>query len=321
MAGHESRELVYISVKCVLEELDCPLCGTRNYIVLQPAKYPADLTREDLLKVYSASSGYMLVDQLVRCKDCLLVYLNPRIPQNVILNAYKEAVDPTFIRQNEQRIKTFKRSLRYLISRYGLKASPHARILDVGCAGGAFPKAAADLNFSVIGVEPSVWLAEQGRKAYGLDIRSGMLTDQDFSEASFDLVTLWDVIEHLTNPGDVVDDIHRILKDGGLLVVNYPDYDSSMRRVLNTKWPFLLSVHLIYFTPSTIARFLDDHGFAVEEVRPFWQTLELGYIMERAAAYFSIIGAFEKAVRFFNLHRMSFTYNMGQSFLVARKKV
>jgi SAM-dependent methyltransferase len=308
-----------MSVDFALEEPDCPLCGARHYIVLQPAKYADGVSEKSLRQAFSASSDHVLMDQLVQCDDCSLVYLNPRIPQEIILDGYKDAVDPTFVRQNEQRLKTFKRSLRRLASRYGLEANADTHVLDVGCAGGAFPKAAADLGFSVVGVEPSAWLAEQGRQAYGLDIRAGVLGEQDFADASFDLITLWDVIEHLTAPHEVVDDIRRLLKDDGLLVVNYPDYGSLMRRLLGAKWPFFLSVHLIYFTPQTILRFLEARGFAVAEVRPFWQTLELGYAMERGAAYFSAVGLLAKATRLIGLQRLPLRYNMGQSFLVARK--
>lgn len=303
-----------------LEKLDCPLCRSGDYAVLRPAQYPENMSRENLRAIFSASSDHVLIDQLVQCRDCSLVYLNPRIPQDIIIDGYKDAVDPTFIGQNRQRIKTFTRSLRRLLSRYDLRADRSTHILDVGCAGGAFPKAASDLGLSAIGVEPSAWLAEQARIPYGLDIRAGELADQDFSDASFDLITLWDVIEHLADPDAVVADIHRLLKNDGLLVVNFPDYASLTRRLLGMRWPFFLSVHLLYFTPDTLRRFLEARGFAVEEIRPFWQTLELGYVLERAAAYFGPFGSLAKLVRLLHLHHLPFRYNMGQSFLVARKK-
>ena len=321
MAGSEiDKELTAISVDFVLEKLDCPLCRSGNFAVLQPAQYPEDVSRESLRAIFSASSDHVLIDQLVQCRDCSLVYLNPRIPQDIIIDGYKDAVDPTFIEQNSQRIKTFTRSLRHLLSRYDIKADKSTHVLDIGCAGGAFPKAASDLDLSVLGVEPSAWLAEQARTLYGLDIRAGELDEQDFPEASFELITLWDVIEHLADPDAVVADIHRLLKNDGLLVVNFPDYASCMRRILGMKWPFFLSVHLLYFTPDTLRQFLEARGFTVEEIRPFWQTLKLGYILERAAAYFGPFGLLAKLIRLVRLHNLPFRYNMGQSFLVARKK-
>lgn len=302
------------------EEVGCPQCGSRTNQVLRPAQHPPGLGRKELLAVYSASSDHMLLDSLVRCDRCNLVYLNPRIRQELILESYASAVDPQFIRQNEQRIRTFARSLSYLTKKYRLRARPETRVLDVGCAGGAFPKAASDAGFGVIGVEPSKWLSEQGRLNYGLDIRTGLLSEQDLPAAGFDVVTLWDVIEHLTNPTEVIGDIHRLLKPGGLLVVNYPDYGSWARRLLGSKWPFFLNVHLIYFTPQTITRFLEERGFQVMEVKPFWQTLQLGYVLKRAGSYFRLFGFLEKLVGAVGLYELPVRYNMGQSFLVARKR-
>ena len=302
-----------------LETIPCPVCQTKEYTVLRPAQYPSGVSNENLCAVYLASSDRVLMDQLVQCRNCSLVYLNPRIDQAIILNGYKNAVDPTFTEQNVQRIKTFKRSLSYILSRYEINVDLQTRVLDIGCAGGAFPKAASDLGFSVTGVEPSSWLAEYGKKTYNLDIRTGLLSEQEFAKASFDIITLWDVIEHLTDPDEVIRQVNHLLKDKGVLIVNYPNYASLMRWLLGMKWPFFLNVHLLYFTPTTIKHFLEERGLIVEESRSFYQTLELGYVIERAAAYFAIFGILAKAVRFFRLHRLPFRYNMGQSLLIARK--
>src|SRR6185312_10986552 len=159
-----------------LEEVSCPHCGSRAYHVLRVAQHPPGLGRKELLEIYSASSDHILLDALVRCDGCGLVYLNPRIRQELILESYAGAVDPQFVRQNDQRIRTFARSLDYLARRYDLRPRGDMRVLDVGCAGGAFPKAASDAGFAVIGVEPSKWLSEQGRLNYGLDIRTGLLS-------------------------------------------------------------------------------------------------------------------------------------------------
>ena len=101
-----------------LEEIPCPVCRTKKYTVLQPSQYPSGLSNENLREVYLASSDRVLMDQLVQCRSCSLVYLNPRIGQEIILSGYKNAVDPTFTGQNAQRIKTFKRSLSYILSHY-----------------------------------------------------------------------------------------------------------------------------------------------------------------------------------------------------------
>ncbi|MBF0626078.1 MAG: class I SAM-dependent methyltransferase [Magnetococcales bacterium] len=301
----------------LLESAPCPLCGTTEFAVLEPAAYPPGLTRDRILAIYSASSATVLLDQLVRCSSCDLIHLTPRIRQDLILESYANAVDPAFIAQNPLRIRTFRRQLRRLADRHGLPAG--ARVLDVGCAGGAFPKAAADLGFRVVGVEPSRWLAQQAAQTYGLDIRPGILEEQQFTPASFDMITLWDVIEHLTDPQGVLRQIHSLLAPSGLLVVNYPDHASLARRLLGDRWPFFLSVHLIYFTPVTLDRMLQINGFRVLEQRPYWQTLELGYALQRAAAGLRAFSFLGQGISLLGLDRLPLTYTMGQTLAVARK--
>jgi 2-polyprenyl-3-methyl-5-hydroxy-6-metoxy-1,4-benzoquinol methylase len=303
----------------LIEAVRCPNCLSESYQTIVTAGYPTNPSRSELLKIYSASSSHVLFDAMVRCDECSLVYLNPRIRADLIIKGYSDAADPTFISQNNERIATFKKSLHRLGRRHGISPQTVNRVLDVGCAGGAFPKAAHDLGFEVVGVEPSRWLVEQGRLAYGLDLRAGLLSDQNFPNASFDLICLWDVIEHMPDAGEVVNNIHRLLKVGGYFIVNYPDYGSLAHKLLGRKWPMLLSVHLIYFTRATITDFLQRRDFEIVEIRPFWQTLKLGYVLQRASSYFRIFQALVFLADKIGISDIPIAYNIGQSFVLARK--
>ena len=304
----------------LFEYKNCPICDSQSYKVISNATYPKNINKNDLMDMYSSSSDHILMDQLVECEECSLKYINPQVSDEIIFKSYEDAVDPTFIEQNLLRIATFKRNLLNLCRSLKVTPSSNQVVLDIGCAGGAFPVAANELGFSVVGVEPSLWLAKQAKAEYNLDIRSGSLKSQNFSKNSFDMVTLWDVIEHLTDPSDVLVDTQHVLKKNGLMVVNYPNYNSLARFLLRKKWPFFLSVHLSYFTPKTIRRLLDQHNFEVLSSRPYWQTLELKYILERASSYFKIFKILAIFVKFIGLEKMPIRYNMGQTLVVARKK-
>lgn len=297
----------------------CPLCGGNEYAVISSSRHPADLTAEQLRDAFRASSDSELLEQLVRCHGCEMVYVNPRIDDAMLVESYESAVDPTFIAQNPERIRTFSRLLKKILPRAG-NPGPGARLLDVGCAGGAFLVAARDYGFNVTGVEPSHWLAESGRQQYGLDIRQGILTDGMFPAESFDIVTLWDVIEHIAEPVRALATIHTVLKPNGLLLVNYPDFGSWMARLLGKRWPFLLSVHLLYYTRATMSRQLVDAGFQPLKIQPHFQTLKLGYILKRTEHYVGLVKPVGRAVDATSLGNLPFTYNMGQTLVVARKK-
>lgn len=304
----------------LFENVFCPLCGQEDYKVLSPALYPTPLDREHLLSIYKSSSEVKLLDQLVECKGCELVQLSPRVHHDIIMASYSGAVDPKFVEQDSMRIATFTRALRKIFADLNLTPSKNIKTLDIGCAGGAFPKAAHDFGLSIVGIEPSRWLSEQGRKRYGLDLRAGTLEEHPFEENSFDLVTLWDVIEHLTAPEKTLAEIKRILKPGGHLLVNYPDFGSWQAKLLGKNWPFLLSVHLYYFTPKTIQEFLQKAGYEVVKLRPHWQMLELGYVLKRAGSYFGFFNYVARLTEWLHLSRLPILYNVGQTQVVAKVK-
>ncbi len=302
-----------------IENGACPICASSTYDVLRAARYPANLTRDSLRSMYHSSGDHELMDQLVSCSGCGLVYLNPRVSQEIALSSYTNAIDPRFVEQNDGRIRTFKRTLAKLAHEYSIKPSKTTKVLDIGCAGGAFVKAAEDFGLSAIGIEPSAWMCEYGRDKYGLDLRQGTLEDFKLEAESFDVISLWDVLEHIYAPAEILRECERLLKPDGLLIVNYPDYDSVARKVLRWKWPFFLSVHVFYFTPKTIRALLSKCGLQALAIKPFFQTLDLGYVIQRATPYFRFFKWLGQVVSVLGIGSLPCTYNMGQSMVIARK--
>lgn len=302
----------------MFETIICPICNSDTYQVLIKANYPAGSTGQ-IKYNYSASSDTTLMDQVVKCSSCSLIYLNPRPKREIILASYTGAEDLEFVRYNPERVLTFKRYVKYLVKKFSWARDKSIKVIDIGCAGGAFPKAASDFGLDIVGVEPSEWLAQYGRDEYALTIKTGVIEDQDIPVESFHCVTMWDVIEHMTCPRSALTKIYDILKPDGVLVINFPNHDSIMRRLLGKNWPFYLSVHLTYFTPKTIATLLNQNGFSVEQVKPFFQTLPLGYLLKRASTYFPVFGFINKLIKLLGMQKLSIKYNMGQSILIAKK--
>lgn len=307
-----------VSPSKLFETVPCPICRAQTFTVVRPGNFPENLSEEFLSQIYRSSSDNSLFEQVVRCNICDVVYLNPRLKPNVIIESYAEGDDESFIAQDAMRIRTFEKALRHLAQKYDISLTK-TKILDIGCAGGAFLKAADNLGMSTIGIEPNRWLCEYASSRYKLDARPGVLADHHFPDNAFDVVTLWDVIEHVPQPEAELREIYRILKPGGILVVNYPDYRSMPARILGKKWPFWLSVHLTYYTPKTMRKHLTEVGFAVESIKPHWQTLELGYVLKRMAPYFSLARYPRALVEKIKLHTFPVTYWMGQTQVVARK--
>ena len=299
--------------------IPCPLCKAEGYTVIYPGNFPDTLSEEFLRDIYRSSSEHSLFEQVVKCKKCSLVYLNPRLREELIVGSYAEGEDRTFILQDQMRIRTFRHALRKLKKKYPRILQSEKKVLDIGCAGGAFLRAAQIEGFKAIGIEPSKWLGEYGRREHNLDIRTGVLSEQQFPEKSFDMVTMWDVIEHVPDPTLDLRRINSLLKDDGIFVVNYPDFGSLPARILGKKWPFLLSVHLVYYTPRTIRKQLETAGFQVVSLRRHWQILELGYVLKRAGQYFSLFTTAEKLVTVLGIQKIPLIYWIGQTQVIAKK--
>jgi 2-polyprenyl-3-methyl-5-hydroxy-6-metoxy-1,4-benzoquinol methylase len=297
----------------------CNICGSIEASVLQPAQYDVSgLQAADLTRTFSSSSDERLNHQLVACARCGLQYVSPRLRSDAVLEGYAGGTDEQFVSQARGREITFGKSLNLIERAWNRKPG---RLLDIGTGGGSFPYVASRRGWQVEGCEPNRWLCDWALKNYGLAIRPGTVFEQHYPPNAFDVVTLWDVLEHTSDPKTEVRETHRLLKENGLLVINYPDIGSWIARLMGRSWVFLLDVHLYYFTRATIRRLLEDVGFDIVRIHPHFQRLALGYVLQRATPY---AGAPARvAGRFFErvgLADRQVAYWMGQTLVVARKR-
>ena len=203
--------------------IPCPVCASTQFAVT----YEPWIDEPDPAKLYGLATGIHGTQRMVTCRQCGLVYENPRYPAEVIVQGYMAADDPGHDSQHETRVNSFFRALKKLAPRL---PPPGAKILDIGTAGGAFLDAAQRFGYDAWGLEPSHFRVSRG-KARGLQIEQGVIENHNFVPGSFDMVTLWDVIEHMADPVDALNRVHALLKPGGMLLLNFPDIDTWQARL------------------------------------------------------------------------------------------
>ncbi len=161
-------------------------------------------------------------------------------------------------------------------------ARPGGRLLDVGANFGHFVDAASAC-FEAVGLEPSAGAVAWGRAHLGVSLHVGSIVeDADAFAGRFDVVTLFDVIEHLEHPGQALRACARALAPGGRLVLSTPDAGSPVARLLGGRWYHLdLEQHISLFSDATLTRLLAAHGFRVVARRRFGRRYRLAYIERR----------------------------------------
>ena len=214
--------------------------------------------------------------QVVKCKNCSLVYANPRDKSSDLEKKYKNLTVEEYLEEADSRQKISKKDAE-LVATF----CKGGRVLDVGCSAGIF---LSQLNSSYIkfGVEPSQKAVHEAKK----NVPEGnffncVLKDAPLKSASFDVITMWDVIEHLESPSRALLDLNSLLTEDGYLILVTPNISGIMSLLMKKKWPHLIRGHLYYYTPKTIRRALNLAGFDVLSIKGYTRYFKISYILKR----------------------------------------
>jgi len=204
-------------------------------------------------------------EPFVQCKSCQLVLINPRPVFKQVLNTYTDDYSRAYARKADKKIR---RSLKRIkLASKGL--SDKGRWLDVGCSAGFVVKAANDCGFDGWGVDVEPWGIKYGSEQLELDnLYEGMLEEQDFPDAHFQVISLYDVIEHVPDLNRLVSELSRLLMPAGIIDIVTPDIGHWRVTKPLSEWKEIKpSEHLYYFSDKTLDRLLQKHGLQIKKKR------------------------------------------------------
>ena len=179
----------------MLEYINCNLCGNNENKILIPRG----------------------MSNIVQCKKCGMVYENPRISEDDLVKYFIS--DKVLVQHKknvwyEAKIKLFKKNLKKIE-----KCLPNkGKLLDIGCGYGTFLKIAKESGWDVHGVEISESAYTHATEDFKLNVFKGLLKETRFPDNYFDVITLWDVLDLLSDPFSELVEINRILKKDGLIL-------------------------------------------------------------------------------------------------------
>jgi 2-polyprenyl-3-methyl-5-hydroxy-6-metoxy-1,4-benzoquinol methylase len=226
-----------------LELVSCPNCDSRA------------------TKFERIVEGYVLE----RCRACGLVFVNPQPTRDDINELYLQKTPES---QADFYLRTVSPAQIYEYDRIlrDLRALAPAgdRLLDLGCAAGYFMQRANAAGFTAHGIDLATWVETIAAKRGVRNVRAITLRGAGFEDAFFDVVHSSQVFEHLPRPHEELREITRILKPGGVLYLNVPNYQCLS--IVFGRDDFELNTppeHVTYFTPRTLSTLLATAGFDV----------------------------------------------------------
>jgi len=234
------------------EKVNCVLCG-------------ADHTNTLLIK-----DDY----NIEKCKNCSLVYINPRPTKEELTNLYS---NDDFSDIDDATQKSILKKLRTGLDLIHQYCSGPGEILDIGCSTGYFLNFARDFGWKTLGIDVNQNVIEYAKKKFNLDVKAGELEESNFPDNQFDAVTLFDVIEHLPNPLLTLKEVYRIVKPNGIVLLTTPNIDGIFPKL--TYFLFAKTIgawehptppgHLYQFSRRTIRRILENANLKVLFIKSY----------------------------------------------------
>jgi len=243
-----------------MEIVNCELCGAND----------TELVYEEKDRLHGVEGTF----DLVRCQQCGLMYLSPRPTSEEMRRYYPGSYGPHQpIHEGSSRFARLEQwhGVRKL-SRAVIAQSQmeRGRVLDIGCSTGAFLDAMRRQGWEPYGLDTNVAAVRYAREHRELDVFAGRLQEAEYPSDFFDVVTLWNVFEHLHHPRVTLAEIGRVIQRKGLLVISIPNPDSLEARVFGRYWAGLDAPrHLYLFSRHTLERLLALTGFELQDVRSF----------------------------------------------------
>ncbi len=247
-----------MSLKENFEYVECNLCGFNSSNKLFIGK--------DLLY---RKQGLFTV---VKCKNCGLIYTNPRPNQTSLSFYYPEEyweINEDNYEDVGLKLKKFAHQFINKISyKMTIPPNPNGKLLDIGCGDGKELLRHKRNGWETYGVEINDLAAKYVREQLGLNVFTGIVEDAEFKNEFFDVIILNNVLEHMSDPKTTLNEINRILKNDGTLAISIPNANSFEAKKFKKYWTgWDLPRHLYHFTPNTIKSLLNKTGFQISEIK------------------------------------------------------
>jgi len=248
----------------------CENCGSIFHMEMFAAKHAEN---EDASVYQCTSTGHRTHGRILKCLHCGLVFNETRHSAEKLLSFYSDVEDQAYLKNIDSRFNTF----RYNFEKIKPYIPHSGKLLDIGSYCGVSLKVAQENGFETLGVEPSKWASDYSEEVMNQRVFQGTLNDLPRKEGPFDVVTMWDVMEHLPHPIDEMKLIHSRLKPGGVFAFSTLFIDNWYPKILKERWPWYMDMHLFYFTMDAMKQLLNKAGLELVHHQSYTHIITLEY--------------------------------------------
>ena len=199
---------------------------------------------------------------VVECHRCKFNFIPHYYRKDIVYQQYKDANVTAAVRAGNNWLKIQRHKLRFQFIRKFVKKG---KLFDLGAGWGHFMLAGKELGYDVKGIE----ISEQQASYCVNDLKLNVLHEDFFKMdegEKFDLVTLWDVLEHIDRPDEILNKCRRITAQGGYIFIHVPQIDSFVSKTSGREWKMMGLDHVNYFSRKTITKVLEDNGYEVMKI-------------------------------------------------------
>ncbi len=261
------------------ESVGCNMCGSDD----------TELYHKERLIYFDQELDF----QIVRCSNCSLVYTNPRLADyNALYLCDESYTDQSSDEHASAKSNVFAGAMDQIEKYHRAMADVNERplLLDVGCGSGHFMEMAKARGYRVSGIEPSKRCVEYIEKNFDLPVVNANIMDADVPAESVDVITAWDVIEHVDDPKAMLGRCAQWLRPGGVMALRFPSASFQkikgvvLNQILRTKHPaFGATMHLYFFNEDTFTQMANSVGLEIVAVKTTPMEMNAGSMMINVA--------------------------------------
>jgi len=238
-------------------ENSCPACASSARRKVVDFNYSTNL----VLKKIGVPKPYPSVGRW-QCKECSHQYASPVIRPEKLSEYYSQLDSVFYSRADQHKSDPLEREHKQTFDRVSSYHTDPGRVLEIGCGQGFLLRRFADNGWDAHGVEPSRSASEFARDTFDLPVKTEFLTTEQYDRQSFDLIMLFDVVEHLTSMEEMMSLIKHYLKPDGLLVFGTGNINSINAKFNGKTWSYFGAwEHVSFFSPRSVEFLLNKHDF------------------------------------------------------------